>query len=113
VKYEYCTALMGKRDVREAGNFAHRMQVGDIIAIPLKGQPQIALARVTGPYEYRIDLGDVHHVRKVEWVRPNVPRGEFKQDLLNSLGAIMTVCQIQRHNAAERFQSNLCFRRRM
>ena len=88
-------------------SFAHRMQVGDIIAMPLKGQPQIALARVIGPYEYRTDLGDIHHVRKVEWVRPNVPRGEFKQDLLNSLGAIMTVCQIQRHNAAERFQAIL------
>ncbi len=88
-------------------SFAHRMQVGDIIAMPLKGQPQIALARVTGLYEYRTDLGDIHHVRKAEWVRPNVPRGEFKQDLLNSLGAIMTVCQIQRHNAAERFQAIL------
>ena len=43
----------------------------------------------------------------MKWVRPDVPRGEFKQDLLNSLGAIMTVCQIQRHNAAERFQAIL------
>lgn len=88
-------------------SFAHRMQIGDIIAMPLKGQPQIALARITGSYEYRSDLGDIRHVRKVDWVRPNVPRGEFKQDLLNSLGAIMTVCQIKRHNAAERFQAIL------
>lgn len=88
-------------------SFAHRMQVGDIVAMPVKGQPQIALARVTGPYEFRTDLGDIHHVRQVEWVRPNVPRSEFKQDLLNSLGAIMTVCQIQRHSAAERFQAIL------
>lgn len=84
-------------------SFAHRMQVGDIIAMPLKGQSQIALGRVTGAYEYRADLDQIHHVRKVKWIRPDVPRGEFKQDLLNSLGAIMTVCQIKRHNAAERF----------
>jgi len=87
-------------------SFAHRMQVGDIIAMPLKGQPQVALARVTGPYEYCTDLGDIRHVRKVEWIRPNVPRGEFKQDLLN-LFPPMTVCQIQRLNAVERFQAIL------
>ena len=37
-------------------SFAQRMQVGDIIAMPLKGQSQIALARIAGPYEYRTDL---------------------------------------------------------
>ena len=87
--------------------FAHRIQISDIIATPVKGQPQIALARVTGPYEYRTDLGPIHHVRNVEWIRPRVPRSEFKQDLLNSLGAIMSVCQIHRNNAAERFQAIL------
>jgi len=82
--------------------FGHRMQPGDIIAMPLKSQPHIALGRVTGDYEYRTDLGEIHHTRKTNWIRPNVPRGEFKQDLLNSLGAIMTVCEIHRNDAAGR-----------
>lgn len=82
--------------------FAHCMKEGDIVAMPLKSQPQVALGRVAGPYEYRSDLGDIRHVRKVEWIRPDVPRSLFGQDLLNSLGALMTVCKIQKNNAAER-----------
>jgi len=41
-------------------------------------------------------------VRAVEWVRTDVPRAEFQQDLLYSLGAFMTVCRIQRNGAAGR-----------
>jgi restriction system protein len=87
--------------------FANRMQVGDLIAMPLKSQPQIALGRITGPYEYRPDLDRIRHTRKVEWIRPNLPRSEFKEDLLYSLGAIMAVCQIRRNNAVERVEAIL------
>lgn len=82
--------------------FAHRMEKGDLVAMPLKSQPQIALGVVDGPYAYRNDLGEIHHTRKVKWVRLDVPRSAFNQDLLASLGAFMTVCQIRRNNAVER-----------
>jgi len=87
--------------------FVHRMQRGDVVAMPLKSQPQIALGRVVGPYTYRNDLGEVHHTRRVEWVRPDIPRTQFGQDLLYSLGAIMTICQIERNHAEERVRAIL------
>jgi len=81
---------------------AHRIQKGDLVAMPLRNSPHIAIGRVTGPYEYRTDLGDVHHTLPVEWTQDNIPRTTFGQDLLYSFGAFMTVCQIQRNNAEER-----------
>jgi len=87
--------------------FAHRIETNDIVAMPLRKRSQIALGRAKGPYQYRSDLGDHHHTRPVEWVRPDVPRMEFDQDLLHSLGAFMTVCQIKRNNAEKRVEAML------
>jgi len=87
---------------RQLFAIAHRIQKGDLVAMPLRSSPQIAIGRVIGPYQYRTDLGDVHHTVPVEWLRENVPRTDFKQDLLYSFGAFMTVCQIQRNNAEAR-----------
>ena len=82
--------------------FARRIAEGDLIAMPLRGKPQIAIGRVTGPYQYRTDVGGLYHTRPVEWLQEDIPRTAFCQDLLFSLGAVMTVCQIQRNNAEER-----------
>jgi restriction system protein len=87
--------------------FAHRMKEGDLVAMPLKNRPQIAIGRVTGPYRYRTDLGDVHHTREVEWIKTDIQRTAFGQDLLYSLGAVMTVCQIERNEAEERVKAIL------
>lgn len=87
--------------------FAHRMKPDDIVAMPIKNRSQVALGRVTGPYRYRTDLGEIRHTRAVKWIRTDVPRTVFGQDLLLSLGASMTVCQIQRNNAEDRFNEIL------
>lgn len=87
--------------------FAHRMKEGDLVAMPLKNRPQIAIGRVRGPYRYRTDLGDIHHTREVEWIKTDTPRTAFGQDLLYSLGAVMTVCQIERNNAETRIKAIL------
>ena len=39
---------------------AHRIKKGDLVAMPLRNNPQIALGRVTGPYRYRKDLNDIY-----------------------------------------------------
>jgi restriction system protein len=79
------------------------MKEGDLVVLPLKLQPAIAMGRVAGPYEYRADLGELaHHTRKIAWRPENVPRSTVKQDLLYSLGAFMTVCEIQRNSAESR-----------
>ena len=89
--------------VSQLYSFVHRIERGDIVALPRKSNGTIALAKVTGPYQYRENLGEVHHVHPVEWIRTDVPRSEFAQDLLYSLGAFMTVGRIQRNNAEARF----------
>jgi len=91
---------------RATGNFSgqlwafyKRIEINDIVVLPLKtGNSTIAIGRIKGPYEYR----DGRHTRKVEWIRDDVPRSDFGQDLLYSFGAFMTVCQIQRNDAESR-----------
>jgi hypothetical protein len=88
--------------------FRGRVEDGDLVVLPLKTQSAIAIGKATGPYEYRTDLGDsIRHARPVEWLVTDLPRTTFDQDLLYSLGAFMTVCQISRHNAAERIKAVL------
>lgn len=88
--------------------FISRIKSGDLVVLPLKHQSAIAIGKVTGAYQYKTDLGsDVLHVRPVKWVRTDIPRTEFGQDLLYSFGAFMTVCQIQRNNAEERVRAIL------
>lgn len=78
------------------------------MALPSKIQSTIAIGKVEGHYEYRTDLGDdIHHIRKVKWMKTDIPRTDFDQDLLYSLGAAMTVCQIRRNNAEARVKAML------
>ena len=87
--------------------FVSRIKEGDLVAMPLKTRPQVALGRVTGPYRYRPEFSAGHHTRSVVWLRPDVPRTRFGQDLLYSLGAFMTVCQIRRNDAEQRVMTIL------
>ncbi len=94
---------------RRRGNFTGQlwafsvsMQVGDTVVLPRKLTSQIALGRVTGAYEYKKVGNESRHTRPVEWVRLDVPRSVFQQDLLHSFGAFLTVCQVTRNDAAKR-----------
>lgn len=80
------------------------MQEDELVALPLKTTGTIAVGRVTGPYEFRPDLGPAAlvHVRPVRWLKTDLARDLFDQDLLYSFGAFMTVCQVQRDKAQER-----------
>jgi restriction system protein len=81
-------------------SFAKRIEVGDIVALPLKRSPEVALGVVEGPYEYDASADpETRHRRRVRWVRPDTPRSAIGQDLLYSLGAFLTVCSIQRNDA--------------
>ncbi|MGC8485616.1 MAG: restriction endonuclease [Candidatus Baltobacteraceae bacterium] len=87
--------------------FYKTMQVGDIVAMPLKKRAAIAFGYVHGPYEYLADnlATDAVHSRSVQWVQQDVPRGTIDQDLLYSLGAFLTVASISRNNAVPRIQA--------
>jgi len=84
---------------------AYRIAPGDLVVMPLRYTPQIAIGRASGRYKYRTDLPDIFHTVPVEWLVVNLPRTKIGQDLLYSLGAFMTVCQVKRNNAEARFES--------
>lgn len=99
---------------RAAGNYASQlwafavaMKEGDIVVLPRKLTSQVALGRVKGPYRHEKVGDSFRHIRPVEWLRPEVPRSVFGQDLLHSFGAFMTVCNITRNNAEERISAVL------
>jgi restriction system protein len=87
---------------RQLWTFAHVIAKDDLVVLPRKQTSQVAIGRVTGPYQYKKIGGEFRHSRPVKWERPDVPRTAFEQDLLYSFGAFMTVCQISRHDAARR-----------
>jgi len=82
----------------------HRMSVGDYVVLPAKSTSQLAIGRITSPYRYDATETDEsrRHVRSVDWLRIDVPRTAIKQDLLYSLGAFSTYCEVSRNEAALR-----------
>jgi restriction system protein len=74
---------------------------GDLIVCPMKTTGQIAIGRVVGGYKH---LGK-HPSRIVEWMRSDLPRDKVKQDLLYSMGASQTVCEISRNDAVTRMEA--------
>lgn len=87
-------------------SFVGRIEKGDLVVLPLKGSAAVAIGRVTGDYQFVPNAPeDARHRRSVEWLQEDLPRSAFGQDLLYSLGAFLTVCQIKRNNADERIQA--------
>ena len=97
--------LKPKTAVHYAGQmwtFAIAMKEGDTVVLPRKTTSQIALGKVIGPYKYQKVGNEFRHTRPVKWIRTDVPRSTFAQDLLYSFGAFMTVCNITRNDAERR-----------
>jgi restriction system protein len=85
--------------------FRERIQKDDLVVLPLKRRSAIAVGRVTGDYRYIPEGTDGFHTRAVKWLKTDIPRSAFDQDLLYSLGAFMAVCQISRNNAEARIKA--------
>jgi len=103
----YPSAKHGHR-VQNSGQiwaFARRMSKGDWVAVPSK-RKTIHLAEITGDYTF-VPKGPnpYYHYRTVRWLQTDIPRTSFDQDILNSLGAFTTVCQIKRNNAEARVRA--------
>ena len=83
-----------------------RMQTGDLVVMPLKRTSEIAIGSIDSEYIY-LDNPDPQrrHVRRVTWKVTDLARSRIKQDLLYSLGAFSTVCQIQRNDAEHRLRA--------
>ena len=93
--------------VGQVWTFAKTIKPGDLVAMPLKSVAAIEFGNVVGDYEYRSDFVEgSQHSRKVEWLK-SIPRTAIDPDLLFSFGAIMTVCNIDRHDAENRVRALL------
>jgi len=83
--------------------FAHDMQKGDLVILPIKSQRTIYVGEITGDYINEIKgPAPFYHWRSVKWIGESIPRSNFGQDLLYSFGAFKTICRIQRNNAESR-----------
>lgn len=85
-----------------------RIQVGDLIAMPIKQTREIALGWVTTPLQYLQDQEDPEKrlVFGVNWVN-RVPRTAVKQDLLYTLGSTLAVFSPSRNQAEYRLRTLL------
>lgn len=84
----------------QLNQFVNVIDEGDLILVPLKTTGQVAIGRAVGGY-YRGPAGEP--ARRVNWLRTDLPRDGIKQDLLYSLGAAQTICEVSRNGAAARF----------
>lgn len=85
--------------------FAHKMAKGDWVAVPSK-RKTIHVGEILGGYEFHGDADNpYYHSRSVRWLETDIPRTNFDQDILNSLGAFTTVCEIKRNDAESRVRA--------
>lgn len=86
--------------------FAHEMQEGDWIVLPLKHQRAIQIGELKGRYNFDASGSDpFFHWREVKWIGEAIPRSHFGKDLLNTFGAFMTICRVKENDAEARLKA--------
>ena len=75
------------------------IESGDLVVMPRKGQPAVAIGKIAGEYQYRQENPNFLHGRPVSWINREVPRSSLERHLKNSLAALSTVFQIRRPDA--------------
>ncbi len=87
-------------------SFAKRIDVGDWFVVPSKQGPTVHIGEITSEYRFLADAPEPYwHQRAVKWMAQDVPRSSFDQDILYSLGAFTSICQVKRNNAEERVRA--------
>lgn len=86
--------------------FAHEIKDGDMVVLPRKQPKVVAVGKIAGEYAYRPDLEGAHgpHTRPVAWQVTDIPRANFDQDVLHSLGGLATVFRPRAENAETRIE---------
>jgi len=86
--------------------FAKRMAPGDWVILPSKLKPAIHIGEITGGYVFEPNATDpFYHHRTVKWLETDIPRSNFDQDLLYSLGAFTAICGVKRNDAEKRIRA--------
>lgn len=86
--------------------FTKRMEKGDWVALPSKFGPLIHIAEIQGDYRFDAKAEDpYYHSREVRWIQTDVPRSNFDQDILSSLGAFSAICRVRPNDAEARVRA--------
>lgn len=87
--------------------FLNRMKKGDVVVTPLKQSwGAIAIGEVVGEYQHIAkNPTPYRNAREVKWRQIDFPRAQLETDLQNSLGALLTICEIRSRNAEARFRA--------
>lgn len=89
--------------VSQVWPFAHEIKKGDLVILPLKTQRAIQVGEITDDYHFEnAGPNPFFHWRAVKWIAEAVPRAHFGKDLLNTFGAFLTICRVERNNAEAR-----------
>ena len=92
--------------VGQIWNFLHNIKKGDLVATPLKSQPSVAIGEVTGDYRHNQSSSNTPHQRPVIW-KKTIMRSKFDQDILYSLGSLLTVGRVNARDAESRVRDML------
>jgi restriction system protein len=87
--------------------FLRTMKPEDLVVVPSKKTPELHFGAIKSDAQF--DPGaepDYRHYREVTWLR-DVPRAAMDKDILYSLGAMMTICEITRNDAEARVRRML------
>jgi len=103
--YPNASAAKRRQNAGQMWAFVRKMAKGDWVAVPSK-RKTIHIGEITGDYAFDAKAKDPYfHSRTVKWLQTDIPRTNFDQDILYSLGAFTTVCEIKRNEAAARVRA--------
>lgn len=82
----------------------HGVEVGDFAVMPLRSAGLVAIGIFRG--DHGLD-GDGKPGRRVQWIKRDVARSCFRQDLLFSFNAKQSIAEISRNDCASRIEAIL------
>ena len=102
-QYPNLTAMQLGNWARQLWDFRGVIKVGDIIVMPRKGQPTVAIGKAVSEYQYNPPENlEWFHGRRVDWINKEVSLPDGLKGLRN---VPRTVFQPQSTNAESRLQS--------
>ncbi|MFL5961690.1 MAG: restriction endonuclease [Gaiellaceae bacterium] len=106
LKYPSASAVLIANHTGQIWRFANEMKPGDWVVVPDKASRAINVGEITGDYVFVPDGPDpFFHYRDVKWIANDVPRTNFPKDILFSLGGLLTIFSVTRHNAEARVRA--------
>lgn len=110
--YKVMASSYPGRKKRQIGNYTGQlyaflnMKIGDWIVMPSKFKSTMHIGEVVSGYKYNPQkIAEYVHYFEVKWIKRDIPRTNFDQDILYSLGAFLTVCGITRNDAEKRIRA--------